>query len=62
MARNVKEMIDADARPRRRRITLADVQNLEFEGEGELRDALNEAYIRLLESSTTATRGATIAT
>jgi hypothetical protein len=30
-------------------ITQAEVEELEFEGEGELQEALNDAYVRLLE-------------
>ncbi len=50
MAPDVKEMIGVLMRVLDGgEITLADVQDLEFEGEGELQIALNEAYIRLLE-------------
>jgi hypothetical protein len=50
MARDVKEVIGVLLRVLDgSEITQADVEDLGFEGEGELQTALTEAYIRLLE-------------
>ena len=50
MARDVKDVIGVLVRVLDgEEITQADIEDLDFEGDGELQAALNAAYIKLLE-------------